>query len=486
MITAPSAVTTNAIPAAATTAPADTSPALLITSMDADRDSISDDKAVTVGNVVSTGSCANMHTIPASAPTTTVITTTPLIELPAAPDALDISANVAIRADKQTVAPISFDESSNDNAATDVAITAIAAVITIRFFLQSLAPLVAQTIAVIIPDNKPTTVRPFARLLTSIKLIRTQIPANIPIAAVIANSVPPIFVASGPVALTAFTRATSNAPKATTATDPFISSPADSILTSLQTPTIIVKASAMDVITPAIFRYLASSFDLIALFSAVVNIIKPSANAAPLSISSAESIPASLQTPTINPIAIAILAIMPPSLLTPFPLSLVTADNRPVNTMNTPMNATPLTRSSAERSPISLIAATININATDIFFIIIPALSIFLADSPFTHLPNVFNTMEMATMTPANPIKPCIISSGFIPPMILTTAANIRRATPIPASPVFKPSSFKARPSPSNVTVALLSLFTTKAKTTRIPERTATAATDLASAPWSS
>ena len=56
MITAPSAVTTNAIPAAATTAPADTFPALLITSMDADRDSISDDKAVTVGNVVSTGS----------------------------------------------------------------------------------------------------------------------------------------------------------------------------------------------------------------------------------------------------------------------------------------------------------------------------------------------------------------------------------------------------------------------------------------------
>ena len=99
-------------------------------------------------------------------------------------------ANIPIRAPKHVVATASLVESIIDKAATAAAITPIATAIAMIFPFTSFAPLVAQTIAVIIAPSKVTARTPFINCLVSIRPSNTDIPARIPIATDTAIKVP--------------------------------------------------------------------------------------------------------------------------------------------------------------------------------------------------------------------------------------------------------------------------------------------------------
>ena len=290
---------------------------------------------------------------------------------------LDIIANIPINVERHIVAPASFFVSRKDNKATAPAITAIADDMTIRFFIQSLAPRVAHIIAVSIVDNKPTTTNPLARLATSIILIRTQTPAIIPIATDIPINVPAIFPASGPAFLTALIIATINAPKATTAAVPFAISLAESIPTSFITPTI----SAIDIETdkrrPPTFAMELPESILTVFISAFTNSINAAAKVAPFIISSGDNLPTSLTTPTMSVIAKAILTIIPPNLSTLLPPIVVTLVRAVTKATKPTANATPFFISSEESIPTNLTTSVIRSIAVAILLIIFPALSIF-------------------------------------------------------------------------------------------------------------
>ena len=142
-------------------------------------------------------------------------------------------------------------------------------------------------------------------------------------------------------------------------------------------------------------------------------------------------------------IAIEILTIALPNLSIFLPARRLAAFNAVTNTKKAPANAAPFIISSVESIPTNLTTATSNNNVTAIFLIIFPALSIFCADLPFTKRPKDANTPAIATISPAKPIKPCFISSGFIVPITFTVEAIINNAILIPTKPIRSPFRLK-------------------------------------------
>ena len=331
---------------------------------------------------------------------------------------LDIIANILINVERHIVAPASFFVSRKDNKATAPAITAIADDMTIRFFIQSLAPRVAHIIAVSIVDNKPTTTNPLARLATSIILIRTQTPAIIPIATDIPINVPAIFPASGPAFLTALIIATINAPKATTAAVPFAISLAESIPTSFITPTI----SAIDIETdkrrPPTFAMELPESILTVFISAFTNSINAAAKVAPFIISSGDNLPTSLTTPTMSVMDIEMDSNNVLSLAISVPRSTLTAFFKPyTNNTNAAANPAPFIISSGDNLPTSLTTPTMSVIAKAILTIIPPNLS--------TLLPPIVVTLVRAVTKATKPTAnatPFFISSEESIPTNLTTS----------------------------------------------------------------
>ena len=259
-------------------------------------------------------------------------------------------ANIPIKVDRHIVAPASFFASSKDNRATAPAIIAIAVVMTIRFFIQSLAPLVAQIIAVSIADNNPTAVNPLAKLAISTILSSTLTPAMIPIATAMAVNVPATLRAPGPAIFTALTIAIIKAPNATTAAVPFIISLAESIPTSFITPTISNMDTDIDNSSPLTFAIELPESILTEFTNALTNNTNAPANATPLSISDADNCPASLTTPTISVIANETDNSKALSLAISVPRSTLTAFFIPhTNNTNAAANAAPLSISSADK-----------------------------------------------------------------------------------------------------------------------------------------
>ena len=349
-------------------------------------------------------------------------------------------------------------------------------------------------------DNKPTTVNPLTRLAVSMKLIKTATPARIPIATAIAVKVFAILDASGPTAFTAATRVAIINPKAEITTTPLTISAAERYPISFITPTISPIDTETDNNNPLILATLCQILVLVIDTRAFINTRNAAANAAPLSISLTDNMPANLTTPTISaidveidnskklslaifeslstlaafrntntnaakapaktaplvisvgdnrptsfttptisPIAIDILIIIPPSLLILSPAKRDIPDSRATNAVKAVTNTAPLAISAPDNNPMALTATAVSSNAVAIFFIIFPALSICFAESPFTNVPNAHKIVPIATTIPANPANPWTAFSRFIDPSNLTLAAISNTAVPIPTRPLLSP-----------------------------------------------
>ena len=132
----------------------------------------------------------NKYITPVNTKTTPVIAISDPTEDLAEPATFVITANMPINNERAATDIISFLVSIRDKAATAATMTPIATVMTIRFPLQSLAPLVATIIRAIIAPSIPTATIPLASPLRSIRLNTIETPANIPIAIDNANIVP--------------------------------------------------------------------------------------------------------------------------------------------------------------------------------------------------------------------------------------------------------------------------------------------------------
>ena len=231
----------------------------------------------------------------------------------------------------------------------------------------------------IIVLNNPTAIIPLANPLMSIKLSKTAIPANIPIATDIANIVPATFAicCSFPI-VKILINTLSNATKPAVNAAPFTISSTDSIPISLHIPTIKSNENDTLRIKPLILASCCFLPILVTLTRASTNKVKPVANTAPFTISSTDSIPISLHIPTIKAIAIDSLIIIPPTLPTLFPALFATEVIALTNIVKPVINAIPLTRSEGDSNPICLHAFPIVITAKDILTIILVTLPISL------------------------------------------------------------------------------------------------------------
>ena len=296
-------------------------------------------------------------------------------------------ANIPMRDPKHAVAMASFVESIMDKAATAAAITPIATAIAMTLPLTSLAPLVAQIIAVMIAPSKVTARTPFANCLVSTRPSNTAIPARIPIATDTASTVPASFTVSPvPLSVVIFFRAFMNRRKAPANAIAFTISPILSCPASFATPTIISIDADTDnnnLPRPSIIF----SLDFVIFTSNHTNPAKTAAKAAPLLISPGSSLETSFTTPTIRPIETTIdFTILPTeSILSPARFDI--AKYAITNPKNTPAKLRPFSTSSTDNILNSLIMPTISNMVLPILLIIFPALSIFLAASPFTSSP---------------------------------------------------------------------------------------------------
>ena len=172
----------------------------------------------------------------------------------------------------------------------------------------------------------------------------------IPIATAMAVNVPATLPAPGPAIFTALTIAIIKAPNATTAAVPFIISLAESIPTSFITPTISNMDTDIDNSSPLTFAIELPESILTEFTNALTNNTNAPANATPLSISDADNCPASLTTPTISVIANETDNSKALSLAISVPRSTLTAFFIPhTNNTNAAANAAPLSISSADK-----------------------------------------------------------------------------------------------------------------------------------------
>ena len=305
------------------------------------------------------------------------------------------------------------------------------------------------------PLSIVTAVIPLAKLAMSIIPSNIDTPARIPIATDIANIVAETFAICPPSPIlridTSFLRRNTN-PVMNAA--PLIISSTDSRPTSLQTPASIASENETLSNKPLSLAICCFLPILVAVINSLTKNTKAVAKAAPFSISSADSCPASLQTPTIKVIATAIPITILPTLATLLPELFATLVIELTKTANAAANAAPFSISSADSLPMSLHTVTISIIAKDSLSIILPILLIFLMPSWSDSLPMACKKTIIPPMIPARPIKPCFASSGFKPLIILTAAATRSIAIPIFSSEFCTPSMFTFLDSASNATEA--------------------------------
>ena len=108
-----------------------------------------------------------------------------------------------------------------------------------------------------------------------------------------------------------------------------------------------------------------------------MNSRKPPTKTIPPVISSPDKVPTSLQTPTINNKAKDILDTVFPTLSIFFPENFVTSTNAPTNITNPITNAAAFPRSGHVTPDSNFTTPTKSNKETDIFIIMVPALSMF-------------------------------------------------------------------------------------------------------------
>ena len=274
--------TTNVIAAIGPIAFIAEAPALLAILIDTANDIINMLNEDAISKVDPMSRLDSRYKIPASAPTTAVMTKMDPMALPIVPDAFAIRANIPITIDKAALTPINFDPSINDNAAIAPAITPIATVMTIKLPFTSLAPFVAQIIAVITAPSIPTAVTPFANPAKSIKLKATDTAAKTPIATDITKIVPATLAIclSFPIVMI-LTNALVKIINAPIKATPLIISSADNVPTSLQTPTISIRDVDIANNIPPSFAICCLLPIFVTLTNSLTNTQKAPANIAP-------------------------------------------------------------------------------------------------------------------------------------------------------------------------------------------------------------
>ena len=265
--------------------------------------------------------------------------------------------------------------SINDSATIEAAITPMAiAIIRIAPFTFC-APLRLLIIIVIIALSKPTATIPLAKLATSMKLSKIHTPAKIAIAADIANIVPATLAifCSLPI-VRMLTSTLSSTTKAATNIPPLTISSVDNMPTSLQTPTSSMSETDTLSASPLTLASFCSLPILVTATKAPINTTNAAANIPPLIISSVDKVLTNLQTPTNRAMTTASFIAILPTLLIFSLAPFEAAVNNAINIANAPANKIPLPISSADSIPTSLHAITISIIATASFFIILPIL----------------------------------------------------------------------------------------------------------------
>ena len=376
---------------------------------------------------------------------------------------LIIRANAAIIIDIAPADEIRLFVSMKDSATIEAAITPMATAIIMIAPLTFCAPLRLLTIMVIIVLSKPTAIIPLAKLAISMKLNRTATPARIAMDADIARIVPAtLAILSLSPILSIDVSVFNNTTKPATNTAPFSISSTDSKLTNLQTPTNSNREKDTLRTKPLILANCCSFPILVTLTRAAMNNTNAPAKAAPFSISSIDSKPISLQTPTIRAIAIEIFNTKPPTLLTLLPALLATLVIAITKIANPAAKAAPFSISLPDKPLTSFITPTISSMAMESFIIIppIPLISLLYLDIP----PMAAKNAIMPTAISARPINPCLAFSGSRLPIILTAYATASIAKPICNSDFWKPLALNVLDLASKSTDALLSLSIATAK----------------------
>ena len=351
-------------------------PILLINNNEADITSNSTDKAAAATIDACIGKLDNAYNTPPNAATTNVMIIIVPKEALAPFAAKVIRANIPMSIDNAAVAPTSFFGSIIDKPATAAAIKPIATVRTINSPLQFVANLVTAIIIDINIESIPIAAIPFASPLKSIRLNRIATPANMPIATDIASIVIAIFGTSGPTILTIAHNPAIIPVKARIAAPPFTISSTDSIPTSLHTPTMSNMDTDTDKSKPPSFA-ICLSFPICVTFTRpLTNRTNAVAKAAPLSISSAFKVPANLHTPIISNMAIDIFKSIFPRSSALKLLIFVIAASANTNQRNATANAAPFIISEYFSILTSFTTPTIRSIAIDILINMLPSLLI--------------------------------------------------------------------------------------------------------------
>ena len=190
-----------------------------------------------------------------------------------------------------------------------------------------------------------------------------------------------------------------------THTSPFASSFQVNIPAILQTPTIMRRETETPRIRPPTLSACCSYPIFVNPTRIATNIANAPAKAAPFIISSLDSMPANLQTPTIRAIANAILVTMEPTFAMSLSAPLATAVIDITKIANAAENRTPLPISSGESNPIILQTPTIRSMANDNLIIIPPM--------PLTS----FEYLEIPPMAAKNTSIPEAIAARLIIPL---------------------------------------------------------------------
>ena len=296
---------------------------------------------------------------------------------------------------------------------------------------------------------------PLAKLAMSIIPSSIDTPASIPIATDIANIIAETFAicSLSPILRIDASFLIRNTKPVMNAA-PLIISSTDSRPISLQTLTSFTSENETLSNKPLSLAIWCFLTDLVVVINSLTKNTKAVAKAAPFSIFSADSCPASLQTWTIRVIATITPITIVPTFPTFLPELFATLVIELTKIVNAAANAAPFSISSADNLPISLHTVTINIIAKDSLSIILPILSMYLIPLRPDSLPMADKKTSIPPMIPARPIKPCIASSGFKPLIILTAAATRSIAMPIFSSEFCTPSMFTFLDSASNATEA--------------------------------
>ena len=410
---APSSATTKPSKAIEPIADAETLPILLKIANAPDIANNKVDSDTAVGINVSVGIPDKTYKIPASNPIATEIANIEPIAPLKFEAIFSTKANIPITIDKASVAAASFPVSINDNAAIEAAINPIATVIAIMLPLQSCAPFVAYIIAVIIADNRPTAVMPFASPPRSIRLRIMATPAKIPIDKDIASK-----VAATPLRLfppasrVAAIRPVTIPPNKVMHTTPLAIS-----LGSIFATILIV--SAINIIaadTPIIAEPILPTFFPMSLVAAISPVINPPNNViqiTPFVISEGSNPETTFITPTVNNIAADTLRITLPKLFTSFPANLVAAISPVISPPNSVIQTIPFVILVGSSLDIAFIVSVINIIAADILISIEPALLMSLAPAPFVSFPRAKRIAASPVIIAVNPPNTGAILSSF-------------------------------------------------------------------------